>query len=274
MATELGEPVVRARVLLDLGQHLARTGEQAGAGAALREAGELYERVGFARDRAFLHLHVAETHVGMGDFEQALTESLAALAALPDPNDAGRSTICEAIGCIHLLRSDLGEAGRWLEEGLGIARANGSARSECTLLGKRGLLHLVRGSPQRAWDDFDVATQKNEARGSPRIAGASLADRAMAAFALGSEDQAARDLARARELLRDPPSDQVDGRMLVMCEIVGRAFGAVRAGTPPQKARARAREETAPFFSRAPNEWDVVLRLLDWLVERIGAAPR
>src|SRR6185437_6949882 len=83
-AEELGEPVVRARVLMDLGQHLTRTGDQAGAQAALAEAAALYDRVGFARDRAFLHLHVAETLVGIGDFDQALREARAALAVLPD----------------------------------------------------------------------------------------------------------------------------------------------------------------------------------------------
>src|SRR5262249_20952643 len=82
----------RARVSLDLGQHLTRTGDQAGARAALDEAAALYERVGFARDRAFLHLHVAETQVGVGDFDEALREARAALAALPDPGDMGRST--------------------------------------------------------------------------------------------------------------------------------------------------------------------------------------
>lgn len=272
-AAALGDPLVRARVLVDVGQHLTRIGDQAGARDALREAGELYERVGFARDRALLHLHVGETLVGIGELDRALEEALAAWAALPDPAEIGRSTIHEAIGCIHMLRGDLVEAERWLEEGLSIARAHDAARSECTLLGKRGLLHLVRGSAERAWDDFDAATRKNEARGSVTIAGASLADRAMASFALGRDQEAERDLARGRELLHHPSDEQVDGRMLAMCEIVGRAFGAVRGGMPPPEAHARARAETARFFRRVPpNEWDVVLRLLDWLVDRIGGA--
>lgn len=273
-AAELGEPVVRARVLLDLGQHLTRTGDQAGAHAALKEAALLYERVGFARDRAFLHLHVAETEVGIGDFDAALAEATAALSALPDPADVGRSTIYEAIGCIHLLRRDLAEGERWIEDGLAIARANVAARSECTLLGKRGLLHFARGAHERAWADFDEAARKNEARGASRIAGANLADRAMASFALGRETEAEADLARARELLNDSEGDgdQVYLRMLAICEIVGRAAGDVRRGATPKEAHLRARGMAARFFERVPpQEWDVVLRLADWLVDRIAA---
>jgi tetratricopeptide (TPR) repeat protein len=271
-AEELGEPVVRARVLMDLGQHLTRTGDQTGAQAALAEAASLYERVGFARDRAFLHLHVAETLVGVGDLEQALREALAALAALPDAEDVGRSTIYEAVGCIHLLRSELAEAERWIDDGLALARASAAARSECTLLGKRGLLDFVRGATERAYEHFDAAVRKNEARGASTMVGASLTDRAMAALALGREADAQQDLARARELLHDPPPETADGRMLAVFEIVGRAFGAVRAGTPAPKAHARARASAGRFLDRLPpQEWDVVLRFAAWLVSRIAA---
>ncbi|MFT3771830.1 MAG: protein kinase [Minicystis sp.] len=124
-AAELGEPVTRARVLLDLGQHLTRTGDQAGARAALGEAAAIYERVGFERDRAFLHLHVAETLVGVGDLDEALREAHRALIALTDAGAVGRSTIHEAIGCIHLLRGDLSQAERWIR---GRARARAAER--------------------------------------------------------------------------------------------------------------------------------------------------
>jgi tetratricopeptide (TPR) repeat protein len=265
--------VTRARVLLDLGQHLTRSGDQAGARAALDEAAALYERLGFERDRAFLHLHVAETLVGLGDFAEALREAHRALAALPD-TAVGRSTVSEAIGCVHLLRGDLSQAEHWIEDGLELARLRHAVRSECTLLGKRGLLLLVRGSPERAWEDFDAAVQKNQARGSVTIEAGSLADRAMASFALGRDEQALADLARARALLHDPPDTQSDGRMLVVCETVGRAFGAVRAGTPARDAHAQARARTARFFDRVPpHEWEVVHRLLDWIVEQIRALP-
>jgi predicted ATPase/DNA-binding winged helix-turn-helix (wHTH) protein len=271
-AEELGEPLVRARVLMDVGQHLTRIGDQAGARAALAEAASLYERADLARDRAFLHLHVAETQVGIGDFEQALRDARAALTALPDAGDVGRATIYEAIGCIHLLRSELTEAERWIEDGLTLARTSAAARSECTLLGKRGLLHLVRGATERAWDDFDGAATKNEARGAMMILGESLADRAMASLALGQEEPAQKDLARARRLLHDPPPEAVEGRMLALCEIVGRGFGSVRAGAPPKQAESRARDGAAKLFDRLPpQEWDVIMRLGEWLVGRIAA---
>lgn len=273
-AVELGDPVVLARVLLDLGQHLTRTGDQVGARDALANAGAIYERVGFARDGAFLHLHLAETLVGIGDFDAALEAALEALVALPDPNDVARSTLYEAIGCIHLLRSDLPTAARWIDDGLSIARVNGAARSECTLLGKRGLLHLARNAPRRAYDDFSYAAQLNEQRGSLSIAGSSFADRAMAAFALGRDDDANRDLSRARDLLHDPAANTLDGRMLAGCEIIGRAFGAVRSGASRQKTHADTRARTAAFFDVVPrHEWDVVLRLLDWLIDRIADEP-
>jgi tetratricopeptide (TPR) repeat protein len=228
--------------------------------------------VGFARDRAFLHLHVAETLVGVGDFGEALREARAALAALPDAEDVGRSTIHEAIGCIHLLRSELADAERWFESGLSLARANAAARSECTLLGKRGVLHLACGAPERAFEQFDAAVQKNEARGASTIAGESLADRAMASFALGHEAAARKDLARARQLLHHPSLETVHGRMLAVCEIVGRAFGAVRAGAPAEQALANARRSAGRFFDRLPRqEWDIPLRLAAWLVGRIVA---
>jgi tetratricopeptide (TPR) repeat protein len=270
-ADELGEPVARARVLLDLGQHLTRTGDQAGAREALAEAAALYERVGFARDRAFLHLHVAEILVGVGDFDQALQEARAALSALPDAEDVGRSTLYDAIGCIHLLRSELAEAERWIEDGLALARASSAARSECTLLTRRGLLHIARGAPERAFQYFDAAVQKNEARGASTMVGSSLADRAMASFALGHEADAVRDLARARHLLHDPPPETIEACMLAVCELVGRGFGAVRAGTPPREALSQARAGAARFFDRLPpHEWDLVLRLAEWLVGRIA----
>jgi tetratricopeptide (TPR) repeat protein len=271
-ADELGDPIVRARVLMDVGQHLTRTGDQAGAQTVLAEASLLYEQVGFARDRAFLHLHVAETHVGVGDFDRALEEARAALAALPDAEDVGRSTIYEAIGCIHLLRSELAEAQRWIEDGLKLARASSAARSECTLLGKRGLVYFVSGEPERAFEQFDLAVKKNEARGAVPMVGESLADRAMASLALGREAAAKADLARARELLHDPPPERAEGRMLAVCEIVGRAFGQVRKGTLPAKALAQARANTGKIFDRLPpEEWDLVLRLAAWLVSRIAA---
>jgi tetratricopeptide (TPR) repeat protein len=271
-ADELGEPLVRARVLMDVGQHLTRIGDQAGARAALAEAASLYERVGFARDRAFLHLHMAETQVGIGDFEQALRDGRTALAALPDGGDVARSTIYEAIGCIHLLRSELAEAERWIEDGLELARTSSAARSECTLLGKRGLLHLVRGATERAWEEFDAAVKKNEARGALTMAGESLADRAMASLALGREAPARLDFARARRLLHDPPPETVEGRMLALCEIVGLGFGSRRAGATPKQALRRARAHAGKLLdSLPPQEWDLVLRLADWLVGRIGA---
>jgi tetratricopeptide (TPR) repeat protein len=217
-----------------------------------------------------LHLHVAETQVGVGDLDQALREARAALAALPDAEDMGRSTIYEAIGCIHLLRSELADAERWIDEGLALARASSAARSECTLLGKRGLVFLARGEPERAFEQFDAAVEKNEARGASTMLGASLSDRAMAAFALGRETDAAEDLARARELLHDPPAESVDGRVLIVCEIVGRAFGRVRTGTPAQEALTEARTSAAAIFDRL-QEWGIVLRLAEWLVSRIAA---
>ena len=147
----------------------------------------------------------------------------------------------------------------------------GAARSECTLLGKRGLVKLARGDFEGAWADFDGAVQKNAARGSVAIAGASLTDRAMAAYALGREDEAGRDLAEARAMLRDPPEEQIQGRMLAACAPVGRGFGAVRSGELPARAHETARRETARFFVRPPNEWDVVMRLLDWLIDSIAS---
>ncbi|NUO53942.1 MAG: AAA family ATPase [Polyangiaceae bacterium] len=266
-AAELDDPVVRARVLLDLGQHLTRTGDQAAGREALTEAAEIFERVGFLRERALLHLHVAETLVGIADFDAALGEALAALSALPDAQDVSRSTVHEAIGCIHLLRSDLGEADRWFERGLAIARDVGAIRSECTLLGKRGLLHLARGDAKSAFYDFDTAVKKNEERGSSQITGASLADRALAAFAAGRIEEAARDLARARQLLEEPSEDSTAGRMLVGCEVVGRALASILAGAPAAEAHDKARTQMTRLLERIPaNEWNVVLRLLDWLV--------
>jgi tetratricopeptide (TPR) repeat protein len=257
---------------MDLGQHLARTGDQVGARAALDEAASLYERVGFARDRAFLYLHLAETQVGVGDLDQALRQARAALAALPDAEDVGRSTIYEAIGCIHLMRSELTDAEQWIEQGLALARSSSAARSECTLLGKLGLVFLARGDAERAFEHLDSAVKKNEARGASTMLGASLADRAMASFALGHETDATLDLARARELLHDPPPETGEGRMLAVCEIVGRAFGKVRSGTPAKEALADARESARGIFDRLPpQEWDLVLRLAEWLVSRIAA---
>jgi predicted ATPase/tetratricopeptide (TPR) repeat protein len=265
-AAELGDLVARARVLLDLGQHLTRTGDQAGGREALAEASEIFDRVGFVRERGFLHLHLAETLVGIGDFEAALGEALSALAAL-DENDVSRSTVQEAIGCVHMLRSDLAEAERWLERGLVFARNAGAIRSECTLLGKRGLLHLAKGDPERAWADFDLAVAKNEERGSSQITGASFADRALAAFAAGRTDDAARDLATARRLLEHPSDDSTAGRMLAGCEIVGRALASIAAGRRAADARAEARAKVTLLLEPIPsNEWNVVLRLLDWLV--------
>lgn len=269
-ADELGDPVVAARVLLDLGQHLTRTGDQSGARAALDLAGRTYERLGFARDRAFLDLHIAETLVGVGDLEAALLAALAAWSALPE--DVGRSTVYEAIGCVQMLRGDLPEAECWIEEGLEIARASGAARSECTLLGKRGLLSLAKGEVEAAWADFDTAAKKNEARGSIAIAAASLSDCAMASFALGRDDEGRASLARARQMLHDPSEEQASGRMLAACETVGRAFFAARAGDAAS-AHAEARRQTERLFHRPPHEWDVVLRLLDWLIDRIASCP-
>jgi hypothetical protein len=169
------------------------------------------------------------------------------------------------------MRSELDEAERWIDDGLTLARTSSAARSECTLLGKRGLLYLARGATERAWDDFDDAAKKNEARGALMILGESLADRAMASLALGRESHARRDLARARELLHEPPPDTVEGRMLALCEIVGRGFGSVRAGTSPDQALRRARTQAAKLFDRLPpQEWDVVMRLGEWLVGRIA----
>ncbi len=267
-ADELGDPLVRARVLLDLGQHLTRVGDQREARRALDEALGVYERVGFARDGAMLHLHVAETLVGVGDFAGALGEALRTWTALGD--DVARSTVCEAIACIQLMRHDLAEGERWLEQGLALARERGASRSECTLLGKRGLLDLVRGDFERAWADFDEAVRKNEARGSIAIAGASLVDRAMASFALGRDAAADADLAQARELLHHPTELQPEGRVLFACEPLGRAFAALKRGDPPARVSAAVRAQLGPLLGRDPNTWDVVQRLMDWLVEAIA----
>lgn len=264
-AEELGEPLARARALVDLGQHLTRTGDHAGAGRALDEARAVYDRVGFLRDGAILHLHVAETLIGVGDLDGALREALATWTALAD--DVAASTICEAIGCIQLMRHQLAEGERWLEQGLAIARRRGVERSECTLLGKRGLLQLVRGAPEQAWNDFDEAVRKNEARGSAALAGASLADRAMACFALGRDQDARADLERARAMLHHPHPDSAEGRMLFAAEPLGRAFSALRAGEAPSAVSTATRAALAPVFSGAPASWDVVQRLMAWLVE-------
>ncbi len=270
-AIELGEPIVRARAQMDLGQHLTRTGDQAGARAALDEAAALYARVGFARDRAFLHLHVAETLVGIGDLDRALAEARAALAALPDPSDVGRSTLHEAIGCIELLRGELDEAEHSIEMGLAAARGNGTTRSECTLLGKRGLLRLARGNVQLAWDDFDLATQKNRARGSSALEASSLTDRAIASYAMGRDIDAAADLSRARELLRRPAEEQRAGLILRGCDLVGRALFDVHAGGSAKERHAHVRRTMAADLDRVPpHAWDVALRQLDWLIDRIA----
>ncbi len=271
-ADDLGEPLVRARALLDLGQHLTRTGDQAGARRALDEALAVYARVGFVRDGALLHLHVAETLVGVGDFDGALREALATWSALGD--DVAASTVCEAIGCILLMRHELSESERWLEEGLAAARRHSAARSECTLLGKRGLLHLVRGRLDSAWADFDEAVRKNEARGSIAIAGASLSDRAMASFALGRDAEAAADLARAREILHHPADDTNEGRVLLASEVLGRAFAGLERGEAPASLRETARVALTPVFASAPGSWDVVQRLIAWLVDALGDGGR
>jgi predicted ATPase/DNA-binding winged helix-turn-helix (wHTH) protein len=274
-ANELGEPIAVARALMDLGQHLTRTGDQAGARQALDEAAQLYERAGFARDRAFLHLHVAETLVGIRDLDRALSEARAGLAAMPDPSDLGRSTIHEAIGCIQMLRDELSDAEQSIERGLDLARETGAGRSECTLLGKRGLVRLVRGEIDLAWADFDLATQKNRARGSSALEASSVTDRAVASFALGKNDVAASDIARARELLHHPSEEQRAAMLLLGCEHVGRAIHAVRAGGAANEIHAELRRTMAPHFARVPPlAWDVALRQLDWLVDRVLRIPR
>ena len=59
--------------------------------------------------------------------------------------------------------------------------------------------------------------------------------------------------------------------MLRLCEIVGSGFGARRAGATPKQALRRARADAADLLDRLPpQEWDVVMRLADWLVGRIG----
>ncbi len=270
-ADELGDPVVAAHVLLDLGQHLTRVGDQAAARAALDLAARTYERLGFARHRALLHLHVAETLVGVGDHDGALKEAVAAWSALPD--EVVQSTVHEAVACIQMLRGELSDAKQWLDRGLEIARKHGAARSECTLLGKAGLVALATGDFEGAFAQFDAATSKNEARGSVTILGASLADRAMASFAPNRDADGHRDLDRARALLHAPPEEQTQGRMLAACEAVGRGYGSIRAGVPAERAHRETRALTARFFTQEPHEWDVVLRLLDWLIDRIAQCP-
>lgn len=279
-ADELGEPLLRARVLIDRGQHLTRVGDQTGARVALDEAATVYERLGFARERALIHLHVAETLIGVGDFDRALSEAMSAWAALSE--DIAGSTTCEAVACVQLLREDHEEAARWLERGLSAARRNGAERSLCTLLGKRGLLHLARGDYARAWDDFDEAVRKNQARGSTAITAASLADRAMASLALGDDAAGLADLAAARALLRAPAPapHELHGRMLIACEVLGRGFAAARAVPVSASSAREARARLEPLFRGAEREWDVVLRLVRWLLDALerridaAAAPR
>jgi glutamate carboxypeptidase len=137
------------------------------------------------------------------------------------------------------------------------------------LLGKRGLLHLVRGAPEQAWVDFDEAVRKNEARGSAALAGASLADRAMACFALGRDQDARDDLERARVMLHHPDDRSAEGRMLFAAEPLGRAFFARWRGETPAAVTAAARAELAPIFSGAPASWDIVQRLVEWLIDAL-----
>jgi len=272
-ANALGEPRVRARVLTDLGQHRTRIGDQAGATAALDEAAALYESVGLSRERAFLDLHVAETLVGLGELDRALEAANRVHRAVSTEGSVGLSTVHEAIGCIQLLRGDIDAAARSIDEGLRLAEETNAARSYCTLLGKRGLLHLARGAPDRAWDDFETAIRKNEARGAVTIAAASLADRAMASFACGRGKEGARDLAAARTRLSHPSPESLEGRMLAVCEIAGRGFAAIFNGEPRSDVVERARREAAPIFERVPtHEWDVVLRLADWLIGSLAKA--
>jgi DNA-binding winged helix-turn-helix (wHTH) protein/tetratricopeptide (TPR) repeat protein len=273
-ANELGEPRVRARVLTDLGQHRTRIGDQAGARAALDEAAALYASVGLSRERALLELHIAETLVGLGEFDRALEAALQAHAAVSAEGEVGLSTVAEAIGCIQLLRHDLEAAERSIDEGLRLAEKTSAARSFCTLLGKRGLLHLVRGELDRAWSDFDTAARKNEERGAITIAAASLADRSMASFAQGNADEGARDLAAARARLRNPSPASREGKMLEVCAIVGEGFAAIARGEPRAAVLARARRDAAPIFEGVARlEWDVVLRLSEWLIESLGSPP-
>jgi predicted ATPase/DNA-binding winged helix-turn-helix (wHTH) protein len=272
-ASRLADPLVAAQVALDRGQHLTRVGDQRGARVALDEAMRAYARIGFVRERALAHLHLTEALVGVGDLDAALEEAQRALADLDDA-DVACSTVHEAIACVHLLAGRGAEAARWIESGLALARARGAARSECTLLGKRGLFHLSQGDAEQALSDFDAAARKNEARGSTAITGASLVDRAMAARAAGRDVEADADLARARTLLREPDEARPEGRMLVVCDAAGRGFAAVAAGASPSETERRLRAETARFFERVPqNEWDLVLRFLDWLVGRVGRMP-
>ena len=190
-------------------------------------------------------------------------------------NDVAGSTIHEAVACVHLLRCDLPAAARWLEQGLAIARANGAARSECTLLGKRGLLHLARGTSTSRRGSISTrrrARTRRQRRHADRGREPSPTARWRRARSAATTTRA--DLERARALLRDPPDDQVDGRMLRVCEVAGRGFAAVRAGEPPREVRARAKAATVHLFARAPAlEWDVVLRLLAWVLERTGDQP-
>jgi hypothetical protein len=60
-----------------------------------------------------------------------------------------------------------------------------------------------------------------------------------------------------------------------VCEVVGRAFGAVRAGASPAEEHRRVRARCGHFFERVPpHEWDVVLRLLDWVLDRVSEIVR
>jgi hypothetical protein len=60
--------------------------------------------------------------------------------------------------------------------------------------------------------------------------------------------------------------------MLFAAEPLGRAFAALRAGEAPSAVAAAARVALAPVFSGAPASWDVVQRLMAWLVDGMEKA--
>ena len=201
MAGQIGNDVVRARSLFNLGDVLKRKGLLDEAKACYDQGMDILETEGGPADVALGHLGLGAIHQARGQLDEACENYHTALLEARKGRDLPlASSIVTYMGECLLKRGDVAKAADLLKENLKMIEVNRDsnliARAQSTI----GLIHSLKEDWPKASSSFQSGVQEARQSGNRRLLATNLMDGAIPLFKMGEPERAEEALEEAQDI--------------------------------------------------------------------------
>jgi diguanylate cyclase (GGDEF)-like protein len=222
----------RGDALIAEARTLARTGAAQRALPLAREAAALAQRGSDERRVADANEVLADAHVGLSAYPEALAHYLAALASWRRQDDRRGTVRClQGIAWLDIQIGDFAQAMGRLEEALRLLQDQGDAANEVAVHHRLGMVYARLGDLDRARAFHEGALERARALGDQASIATGLNSLGVLFLRTGQERTSSDDLRRARSLFEEAVTiAEAAGDLHLKVLALGNVGSAVAAG--------------------------------------------